>query len=126
MKDDDTPAGKKTYDTLFALFLILAVMAICNIYFAIKTLKFKNNAILAFYVSSMTVIVLRILLFTDQWVGYNDSKYVILLITLPTYLYLITGLSQVMLSFGCIMKYRDLSLDENHELTPEQKRLARK
>jgi len=71
----------------------LFVMGICNIYFATKTLKFKNNVLLAFYVSSMAVIVLRILLFTDQWANYDDTKYVILLITLPTYLYLITGLS---------------------------------
>jgi len=48
-----------------------------------------------------------------------------LLITLPTYLYLITGLSQVMLSVGCVIKYKNLSNNENPDLTPDQKRLAR-
>jgi len=65
MKDDETEAGKITYDIMFVMFLALAVMGTCNIYFAIKTSRFKNKAILAFYVSSMAVIVFRIVLFTD-------------------------------------------------------------
>jgi hypothetical protein len=73
----------------------------------------------------MSVIILRILLFTDQWQNYSWNYYVILLITLPTFMYLITGLSQVMLSVGCIIKYRDLSLDENPDLTPEQKKTGK-
>jgi len=124
IKDDDSRDGRVVYDILFVIFFVLAVMGTCNIYFALKTLKFKNKSILIFYISSMAVIVLRILLFTDQWQNYPWSYYVILLITLPTFLYLITGLSQVMLSVGCIIKYRELSLDENDDLSPEQKRTA--
>jgi hypothetical protein len=65
IKDDDSRDGKIAYDTLFVMFLVLAVMGTCNIYFAIKTCKFKNKSILTFYISSMAVIVLRIVLFTD-------------------------------------------------------------
>ena len=65
IKDDDSRDGKIAYDTLFIMFLVLAVIGTCNIYFAIKTCKFKNKSILTFYISSMAVIVLRIVLFTD-------------------------------------------------------------
>ena len=105
-KDDDTLASIVAYDVLFVLFFILALIGSCNTYFALKIQKFKNRSILIFYISSMSVIMLRILLFTDQWLNYPWNYYVILLITLPTFMYLITGLSQVMLSVGCTIKYR--------------------
>jgi len=69
-KDDDTPATKIAYDVLFALFLVLAVIGIYNTYLAFKTNKFKNKAILIFYMSSILVIILRVVLFTDQWTNY--------------------------------------------------------
>jgi len=124
-KDDKTKASKVAYDILFALFLILALMGICNTYLALKTNKFNNRAILIFYASSILVIMLRVVLFTDQWVDYSWNLYVILLITLPTFMYLITGLSQVMLSVGCTIKYRDKNLDENSDLTPKQRRASK-
>ncbi len=124
-KDDDTLASRVAYDVLFVLFFILALIGSCNTYFALKIQKFKNRSILIFYISSMSVIMLRILLFTDQWLNYPWNYYVILLITLPTFMYLITGLSQVMLSVGCTIKYRIKDLNENPDLTPEQKKTGK-
>jgi hypothetical protein len=73
----------------------------------------KSKSILIFYVSSLTVIFLRVLLFTDQFINYPWRFYVIMLITMPTFIYLITGLSQVMCSFEIIMKFKNLETNES-------------
>ena len=54
--------------------------------------KFRRP-IVAFYASSVIVILLRVILFMDQWLDYPDNIYVILLVSMPAYLYLITGMS---------------------------------
>ena len=58
----------------------------------------------------------------DQWWDYPDNIYVILLVSMPTYLYLITGMSQVMLSVECIMKYKNFAIKESEELDSCQKK----
>ena len=47
-----------------------------------------------------------------------------MLITLPTFLYLVTGLSQVMLSVECIVKYHTLGIEDNQQLSPCSKRIS--
>lgn len=39
------------------------------------------------------VIVFRILLFMDPFVDWSDVSYVVILISMPSYLYLLVGLS---------------------------------
>lgn len=104
------------------MFVLLLILGIINIYYAIKLKKFRNRAILTFYISSILVVVLRICLFFDPVVDYNTIVYIIILISMPAYLLLITGLSQVMLSVECIFKYNDLEILENDNLREQEKR----
>ena len=48
--------------------------------------------------------------------------YVVLLVSMPTYIYLITGMSQVMLSIECIIKYKNVSIEESEEMDFAAKR----
>lgn len=117
-KDDDTVSGGHVYTVLFVLFIGLGCLGLLNFYSAHKQDRlWQNKSVLLFYLSSLFVILFRLILFTDQWVGYSWDFYVIGLITLPTFLYLITGLSQVMLSVECIIKYKILEIDEAPELS---------
>ena len=100
---------------LFGLFVLVGLLGLFNVYKAYKCSKLSSKSILLFYVSSLLVILLRIVLFTDEWMDYAWKFYVVGLITLPTFLYLITGLSQVMLSVECVFKYRNLEVEENLE-----------
>ena len=63
--------------------------------------------------SAVTVLVLRVLLFMDPLINWGPVIYVDMLISMPTCLYLITGLSQIMLSVECVVKYRNLAHSEN-------------
>lgn len=97
--------------------MFLAVLAIgcVNIWMLYTMQKFRRP-IVAFYASSLIVVLFRVILFMDQWWDYPDNIYVILLVSMPTYLYLITGMSQVMLSVECIMKYKNFAIKESEEL----------
>ena len=75
-----------------------------NIVLARKIRKF-SKPIITFYLVSETVIVFRVLLFADPFADWNENFYVILLVSMPSYLYLIVGLSQVMLTLESIVKY---------------------
>ena len=94
-------------------FVGLAVLGVHNAIRAYQMGKFKCKSILIFYVSSIVVIFLRIMLFTDQFIDYTWNFYVIFLITMPTFVYLITGLSQVMCSFELIIKFKNLEINES-------------
>ena len=70
------------------------------------------------------VISFRILLFcdpiTDHWDGWSDQSYVILFICMPSYLYLLVGCSQVMLTLESIVKYKNFKLRETSALTTKE------
>lgn len=53
----------------------------------------------------------------DQWVNYPINVYVVMLVSMPTYLYLITGMSQVMLSVECIVKYKNFAIKETEGMS---------
>jgi predicted MFS family arabinose efflux permease len=92
------------------MFLGLLVLGIANVAMAIKIGKFANKAILTFYLSSLSVVCLRTALFLDPLASYSPVVYVVALVTLPSYLYLVTGLSQVMLSVDNTFQYKDLEV----------------
>ena len=112
-KDDYSLQGTIVYYILFMCFIGLAALGVHNAVRAYRMGKFKCKSILIFYVSSLTVIFLRIMLFTDQFIDYTWNFYVIVLITMPTFIYLITGLSQVMCSFELILKFKNLEINES-------------
>ena len=58
------------------------------------------------------VVVLRILLFMDPFVDWYDVTYVVILVSMPSYLYLLVGLSQVVLTLESIIKYKNFKLRE--------------
>ena len=67
---------------------------------------------------SEIVIVFRILLFADPFIDWDNITYVVILISLPSYLYLLVGLSQVILTLESIMKYRNFTIREHEAFTP--------
>ena len=103
------------------MFILLLVLGTINIYYAYKIKKLKNKALLAFYLTSITVVFLRCILLTDQWVCYGFDIYVLLLVSMRAYIYLLTGLSQVMISTECIIKYKNLEILESQNLDREEK-----
>ena len=122
MKDDNTIQAEHAYDILFVMFLALLALGCVNIWM-LQTMKKFRRPIVAFYASSLCVVLFRVILFMDQWVDYPDNIYVILLVSMPTYLYLITGMSQVMLSVECIVKYKNFSIRESEDLDSCQKKI---
>jgi len=79
--------------------------------------RLKSKSILIFYVSSLIVVTFRVVLFTDVFANYTWKFYVIFLITMPTFLYIITGLSLVMCNFELIIKFKMTEIsEENHTL----------
>ena len=64
-KDNVTRAGKIAYDFLFVIFVILLAMGVTSLYLVVKGGKFEYKAIAFFYISSLSVVLLRIVLFTD-------------------------------------------------------------
>ena len=64
-KDDYSTQGTIVYYILFMCFIGLAMLGVHNTVRAYRMGKFKCKSILIFYVSSLTVIFLRIILFTD-------------------------------------------------------------
>ena len=113
-KDDESRQTRISYYCLLVLFTMLMVFGLVNVYLAQKIRKF-SRPIVTFYLVSEMVIVLRILLFMDAlpgWEGWPDASYVILFITMPSYLYLLVGCSQVMLTLESIFKYKNFKLRE--------------
>ena len=87
-----------------------------------KTGKLKSKSLLIFYISSLTVIALRVMLFTDVFAHYPWYFYVICLITMPTFLYLITGLSIVMCNFELAIKFRICLINEGVHVKSYEKK----
>ena len=108
-KDDSSRESKHVYDVLWVLFVFLFILGLTNVWLLNKQAKFRKP-IFAFYASSLCVVFFRCFLFMDQWVDYKVNIYVILLVSMPTYLYLIVGMSQVMLSVECIIKYKNFEI----------------
>ena len=66
------------------------------------------------------VIVFRILLFMDPFVDWSDVSYVVILISMPSYLYLLVGLSQVVLTLESIIKYKNFKLREESTISDDE------
>ena len=103
------------------MFVFLLILGCTNVWLLKKQAKFRKP-IFAFYASSLTVIFFRVLLFMDQWIDYPTNIYVILLVSMPTYLFLIVGMSQVMLSVECILKYKNFETKESEVLSYVKKK----
>ena len=116
-RDDYGKAGIISYDILFALFSPLLLYCCYNGYYAYKLHKFRQKPFFIFYLSAFLVLAFRTLLFTDQWVHYGWTGYVIMGIISPTFMWIILGLSQVTISLHCIIKYKILYIQENQFLT---------
>ena len=98
------------------MFLLIFILGITNIWLLNKQAKFRKP-IFAFYASSLSVIAFRILLFLDPLVKWPYNIYVIVLVSMPSYLFLIVGMSQVMLSVECIIKYKNFEIKETESAT---------
>jgi hypothetical protein len=91
---------------------------ICTaIYIALKAKKLHNKAVLSFYLSSFIVVFLRCLLFMDPFAHYCMMTFVVILISLPTYTFLLTGFSLFLMILESILKYNNLQTRENTNLT---------
>ena len=98
------------------MFVLLFILGSTNVWLLNRLSKFRKP-ILSFYASSLAVVLFRIILFMDQWVNYPINVYVVMLVSMPTYLYLITGMSQVMLSVECIVKYKNFAIKETEGMS---------
>ena len=82
-----------------------------------KKIRKFSKPIVTFYLVSELVIVMRMLLFADPMVDWGDVTYVIIMVTMPSYLYLLVGLSQVMLTLESIIKYKNFKIREKEAIT---------
>ena len=105
MKDDNSSQAVAVYWVLFVCFFLLFVFGVLLVILMVRSNRF-NKQMCAFYMSSLMVIMLRLLLFSDPLAKWECNTYVIVLVALPSYLYLVVGLSQVLLIFESIMTYR--------------------
>ena len=85
-------------------------LGIYNCYTAHKMGKLNSKSILVFYCSSIIVVTIRVLLFSDVFIHWFKYFYVIGLVTLPTFLYAIVGLSLVMCNVELVIKFRIIEL----------------
>lgn len=88
------------------MFFLLALFGIANLVLVCKIQKLSKQ-IVTFYVVSLTVVSFRVALFADPLIDYAEYTYVIVFITMPSYLYLFVGLCQVMLTAESIMKIQN-------------------
>lgn len=116
IKDDSSKPTYITYLILFVCFSLLFVFGLVNMYLARKIRKLAKPMV-TFYAVSQTVVSLRILLFIDPIVNWGDTIYVVILISMPSYLYLMVGLSQVMLTLESIVKYKNFKIREEMAVT---------
>lgn len=115
-KDDFTTFGYICYWFFFVLFILLDSLLAYNFYHGCKLGKLKSYSILSFYVSACVVITIRVVLFSDVLIEYPWGLYVIGLITLPTFIYLITGLSLCMCNFELVIKFKNIEINNGNTL----------
>ena len=96
---------------------MLAILGIVNIFLA-QCIRKSSKPIWTFYLFSETVVLLRVILFMDVFVDYDDATYAVILVVMPSYLYLMVGLSQVMLNVESIIKYKNFKIKEEEAITP--------
>ena len=99
------------------MFIALMILGLHNLVRAIRLKKLDNASLLMYYVSALTVIGLRVLLFADPLVQWPISIYLGVLMSFPTILFMFVGFSQVMISVECIVEYKNLAHKENEQLT---------
>ena len=116
MKDDSSPQTTAAYYALLACFFSLACLGFVNVYLAFKIRK-MSKPIVTFYLTSETVVIFRILLFSDPFVKWSSLNYGVLLISMPSYMYLVVGLSQVMLTLESIIKYKNFKIREEEAIS---------
>lgn len=63
------------------------------------------------------MVLLRVLLFADTMIDWPWEAYVIIFVSFPSYLYLVVGLSQVMLNLESIVKYKNFKILETQAIT---------
>ncbi len=121
MRDDVSEVGIIVYWILFFLFTGLTCLGLLNAKTAQAIGRLKSHSILTFYISSLLLLALRVLLFADVFLHWPLDFYLIGLITLPTFLYLVTGLALTMCNFELVIKFRIHGINENNRLTSMQK-----
>jgi len=119
-KDDDSTFGEIAYYILMVFFVFLDIFGCYNMMHAYKLGRLQSNSILTFYCSALIVITVRVILFSDVMFDYPTNMYVVCLITMPTFMYLVTGLSLVMGNFELVIKFRNIDLTKASQLTRSQ------
>jgi hypothetical protein len=126
-KDNNCPPGSAKddcqryvyidYYVLCAMYIILGVIGVQNLIRAKRLNKLSQFSTFLFYVSSIIVITLRVLLFSDPITHWPMSIYLGVLMSLPTFLFMFIGFSQIIMSCECVVAYRNLEIKENEQLT---------
>ena len=117
VKDDRPGPTFITYNILFVCFLVLFIFGMVNLCLARQIRKRRSKPIITFYFASQVVVFLRVLLFADTFIDWGWQSYVIIFVSFPSYLYLIVGLSQVMLTLESIVKYKNFKILETRAIT---------
>ena len=99
------------------MFSALFAIGVHNLLRAMRLQKLGNSSLYMFYVSALSVICLRILLFADPIFEWPMSIYIGVLMSFPTILFMFVGFSQVMISIECVVAYKNLEHKENENLT---------
>lgn len=81
------------YYGLLVMFIILLALGLHNLVRAKKLEKLSNASILMFYISSLLVVILRVLLFADPIFEWPLFLYLGVLMSFPTILYMFVGFS---------------------------------
>lgn len=69
-KDDSSFAGRCAYWFLLALFSLLLLLGLQNLRLGYKSDRLRSYSIWLFYISSLTVALLRVCLFADVLINY--------------------------------------------------------
>ena len=124
-RDDNDRPSIAVYYVLFLLFIMLWFFGVW-LFVRMFNRKKINKQICAFYISSLLVVTFRVLLFADPFAQWPKNLYLIGLVSLPSYLYLMVGLSQLLLIVESILGYRKTLVLMNRQLDRDRRELLLK
>lgn len=107
---DLTNFGKFTYYLLLLMFAGLAILGFYNFYYGRKIQRLNSISLIVFYISSLSVVMLRIALFSSVFIEYDGNFYGICLLLMPNYLNMLAGLSIVMCNFELAIQFKNYEI----------------
>lgn len=113
-----------SYLVFLVLFILLGALGIYNVVVGRRVGRLTSNSIRIFYVTSISLIAFRVVLFTDPLVGsdgYPLGFYQIWLETMPVFMYIIMGLSLVTCNVELVTKFRTAEIEQGCARSVEDK-----